>query len=108
MNFLVVYELPLCGSLLRAHDDEQDLSGGLFLKLLEYDLVKDPRLNEITKSIPQNSKYTSRNIQNEVIDTFANLLTEIKKKYNNAGFSIKFDGSRDRCNMEILSVIFLI
>ncbi|KAK0141175.1 hypothetical protein N1851_021817 [Merluccius polli] len=60
-------------------------------------------------SIPQNAKYTSKNIQNEIIDTLANLvLHEIKNKYNNAdhtGFSIKSDGTRDRCNVENLSIM---
>ena len=108
MKFLAVNELPLRGSL-KSPDDDQDVSAGLFLKLVEYTLAKDPKLNEITKGILQNAKYTSKNIQNEIIDTLANLvLHEIKNKYNNAdhtGFSIKSDGTRDRCNVENLSIM---
>ena len=108
VKFLAVNELLLRGSLESTHDD-QDVSAGLFLKRVEYTLAKDPKLYEITKSIPQNAKYTSKNIQNEIIDTLANLvLHEIKNKYDNAdhaGFSIKSDGTRDRCNVENLSIM---
>ena len=61
VKMLAVNELPLRGSLESPHDD-QDVSAGLLLKLVEYTLAKDPKLNEITKSIPQNAKYTSENM----------------------------------------------
>ena len=107
IQFLAINELPLRGTLESSCDGENiDFSAGLFLKTVEYTLRKDPKFNDINKSIPPNGKYTSPNIQNEIIDTLANMvLDDIKKKYNKAdyaGFCIKSDGTRDRCNIENL------
>ena len=46
MKFLAVNELLLRGSLESTHDD-QDVSAGLFLKLVEYTLAKDPKLTNL-------------------------------------------------------------
>ena len=88
---------------------DDDIASGLFLKLMEYTLEKDEKLASIVKGIPKNAKYTSKDIQNEIIETLADMvLGEIRKKYENAdsaGFCFKSDGTRDRCNVENLSVM---
>ncbi|KAM3621706.1 uncharacterized protein V6R79_014779 [Siganus canaliculatus] len=76
---------------------------------MEYTLERDEKLASIAKDILKNAKYTSKDIQNEIIDTLANMvLRQIRKRYENAdsaGFCLKSDGTRDRCNVENLSVI---
>ncbi|KAL7385564.1 hypothetical protein ABVT39_024366 [Epinephelus coioides] len=76
---------------------------------MEYTLEKDEKLPSIAKGIPNNAKYTSKNIQNEIIQTLTYMvLGEVRKKYENAdaaGFCLKSDGTRDRCNVENLSVM---
>lgn len=85
------------------------MSVGLFLKIFEFTLIKDAKLRDIVNGIPQNAKYTSHNMQNKVIGTMASLgLQEIKNKYVNAdtaGFCLKSNGTRERCNMENLSIM---
>src|ERR1700761_5144636 len=67
VRFLAVNELSFRGSSYDAdHDD-----CGLFLKLLDYTIENDSKLAAITSSIPQNAKYTSPEIQNEVISSIA-------------------------------------
>ena len=113
VKFLCVNELSLRGTTEHRRDaaghDDDDIASGLFLKLMEYTLEKDEKLASIAKGIPRNASYTSNHIQNEIIDTLANMvLGEIKKIYENAdavGFCLKSDGSRDRCNVENLSVM---
>ncbi|GAA6079447.1 zinc finger MYM-type protein 1-like [Tachysurus ichikawai] len=76
---------------------------------MEYPLEKDEKLASIAKGIPKNAKYTSKDIQNEIIQTLADMvLREVRKKYENAdssGFCLKSDGTRDRRNVENLSVM---
>ena len=49
-----------------------------FLKLT---LEKDEKLPNFAKSIPKNSKHTSKDIQNKIIQTLAHMvLGEVKKK----------------------------
>ncbi|KAK0150726.1 Zinc finger MYM-type protein 1 [Merluccius polli] len=104
IQFLMVNELALHGHQCGSGDEE-----GLFIKLFDYTLQKDAKLAEIAKSIPENAKYTSNLIQNEIIETLAKMvLNEIKTRYGEAdspGLCIKSDGTRDRCNIENVSVI---
>lgn len=104
IQFLAVNELALRGHHHGGGDEE-----GLLIRLFDYTLQKDPKLAEIAKSIPENAKYTSNLIQNEMIQTLAKMvLKDIQTKYEEAdspGLCIKSDGTRDRCNIENLSVI---
>ncbi|XP_051791533.1 uncharacterized protein LOC127530015 [Erpetoichthys calabaricus] len=76
---------------------------------MEYTLEKDEKLASIAKGIPKNANYTSKYIQNKIIQTLADMvLGEVRKKYESADsarFCLKSDGTRDRCNVENLSVI---
>lgn len=104
IQFLAVNELAFRGHTHGAENEE-----GLLIRLFEYTLLKDQKLKDIAKCIPENAKYTSNTIQNEIIETLAKMvLKEIKRKYDEAdtpGMSIKCDGTRDRCNIENLSII---
>ncbi len=104
IQFLTVNELALRGHYHEGGDEE-----GLVNKLFDYTLKKDPKLADITKCIPEIAKYTSNVIQNEIIATLAKMvLDDIRTRYENSdspGACIKSDGSRDRCNIENLSVV---
>ena len=53
VQFLAVNELPLCGTLESSCDGEKmDFSAGLFLKMVEYTLKKDPKFNDINIKFP--------------------------------------------------------
>lgn len=52
-------------------------SSGLFVSVRVHH-VKDPKLTKITKTIPQNARYTSPQIQNKVIELMSNIVTEKK------------------------------
>lgn len=95
IQFLAVNELALRGHHHGGGDEE-----GLLIQLFDYTLQKDPKLPE---------KYTSNLIQNEITQTHAKMvLKDIQTKYkeaDSAGLCIKSDGTRDRCNIENLSVI---
>lgn len=118
VKFLCVNELGLRGTAETRHDrsnvtagnnDDDDVASGLFVKIMEYTLEKDEKLARIAKSMPKNAKYTSKTIQNEIIQTLTDMvLGETRKKYENAdaaGFCLKSDGTRDRCNVENLSIM---
>lgn len=116
VKFLCVNELGLRGTTETFKHDHQNTdtddtvtAAGLFLKLFEYTLEKDEKLADIAKGIPKNAKYTSKDIQNEIIETLANMvLGEVRKRYANAdsaGFCIKCDGTRDKSNVENLSIM---
>lgn len=113
VRFLSVNEPAFCGSSEGnlCESDNADHSTGLFLKLFEYTLTKDTKLAKIARSIPQNAKYTSNHMQKEIIDTLAQcVLNEVKQKYKSADtseFCIKSDGTRDRCNVENLSLVII-
>jgi len=79
VQFLVVHELALRGSWDKIHH----LDTGLFTRLFEYTLKKDSKLKAVYDTIPQNAKYTSWKIQNEVIEIMksvvvANVAEDVK------------------------------
>lgn len=106
-KFLCINEQGLRGT--TESTSNNDTSAGLFLNLFEYTLEKDAFLADIVKGIPKHAKYTSKDIQNEITETLADMvLSEIKHRYTNAdsaGFCLKSDGTRDKCNVENLSVM---
>lgn len=59
---------------LRHDAADDDIASGLFLRLMEYTLEKDEKLASIAKGIPKNAKYTSKDIQNEIIETLADMV----------------------------------
>jgi hypothetical protein len=74
IQFLAVNELAF-----RGDQDPESCSGherGLFRHLFQLLLRKDKKLEDIQKIIPQNASYCSPEIQNDVIATLAEIVTE--------------------------------
>lgn len=92
-------------------NDEDDNFGsqGLFLKLFEYTLSKDMKLKEIACSVSKNAKYTSTDIQNEIMGTMACMLQrKIVQDFEQSDigiFCLKCDETPDISNTENLSIV---
>jgi len=88
--------------------DKYSTGDGLFLKLFEYTMQKDEKLKNIAMSVPRNAKYTSPEIQNEIISTLACMVqdkvVENLKKSDIGVFCLKCDETRDASNVEDMSV----
>jgi hypothetical protein len=71
VKFLVMNGLPLRGDV-EVTDFNEGVSGGLFLNTFSHLLFKmDPGLEALARRLPDNAKYTSGVVQNEVIDILA-------------------------------------
>ena len=107
VEFLVANQLPLRGDNAGfASVLEDSGSMGLFSSLFEYSMRKDPELTRITKTIPQNARYTSPQIQNEIIEMMSKLVTEeIVRQVGDSWYSIKVDGTRDPIGQENISIV---
>lgn len=90
-------------------DHCNDNIGGLFLRLFEFAMKKDDKLRQIAQTMPQNAKYTSPEIQNEVIDCLRDMVQQkIVEEFNSSDinmFCLKCDETRDSCNIENLSIV---
>ncbi len=94
VTFLCINEQGLRGT--TETTSNNDTSAGLFLNLFEYTLEKDAFLADIEKGIPKHAKYTSKDIQNEIIETlaiwcFQRLSTDIQM-LTQQGFALKVTG----------------
>ena len=118
IHFLVSNELPLRGRFDAApkiNIDQNDSdpastnlthSSGLFLKLFEYTLRKDKVLRDAYRTIPANAKYTSHDIQNDIIQIMTDLVTQSTvDEVGDAKFTIKVDGTRDPTGSENISIV---
>jgi Domain of unknown function (DUF4371)/hAT family C-terminal dimerisation region len=114
--FLGVNELPLRGSdetavldrLKILIDEPAGLTepSGLFVKLFQYTLQKDPQLASIYSTIPRNASYTSPKMQNEVISILANLIVEeVVKELGDAWYTLMCDATRDVNGIENISIV---
>ena len=76
-------------------------SGGLYLNTFT-DLLfaQDPNLEEIAKQLPKNAKYTSPQLQNEVIETLSQIVSEtVANECKKAKlFTFMMDGTSDHNN----------
>ena len=104
IQFLAVNELALRGSYVMEEEKER----GLFISLFNYTLKKDKVLEEAIKHIPKNVKYTSPEIQNEIIGILGELvrqsIVDDMKKSDVPWFTLLEDGTRDRNNRENVSI----
>jgi hypothetical protein len=98
-KYLVANGLSFRGHEENANLDE-NMSGGLYLNTFS-DLLfpQDPHLLEIAKKLPNNAKYTSPEVQNEVIETLGEIVREtVAKECREAElFTLMMDGSTDSC-----------
>ena len=96
-NYLVANGLQFHG-----HDENTDFNekivGGLYLNTFGYLLsIQDPSLEKIAMYLPKNAKYASRETQNEVIETLAEIVYEIVAKELNEPelFTLMMDDTTD-------------
>ena len=77
---------------------------GNFLHILRRRLADDKSLNEAFKSVPGNAKYTSKTIQNQLLDAIKTLIrTRIVDRVNAAGkWCLLGDESPDRQKRELM------
>ena len=103
VKFLATNELGFRGTQETADGENR----GLFLNLLEYTISKDAVLRSIVPTIPANAKYTSPEIQNEIIDIMVQMVLEdIVSEVNAAPcFTIKCDETRDSVGIENMSIV---
>jgi hypothetical protein len=112
VQFLVMNEMPFRGD--RETEAERvnpsdSFSSGKFLNLFAYTIKKDEKLRAIIPTLPENAKYTSPEIQNEVIEMMAEMalqqiVSEIKSSDADC-YTIKCDGTRDKNNVENMSLV---
>ena len=113
VQFLCLNELAFRGDgkseLNTLYDDDENEPSGLFLRLFEYTLKKDEKLRTIYKSIPKNASYTSARFQNELIEILISVIVKTMvddvKSADIPLFTIKVDGTRDKTNIENISVV---
>jgi len=81
----------------------------IFIRLFEFAMRKDQYLCSIAKSMPRNAKYTSPEIQNDVIDIMARMVQDVivkECKDSDIGhFCIKCDETTDATNLEDMSLV---
>jgi Domain of unknown function (DUF4371) len=101
IQFLAEKELAL------RDDWDGETETGLFQSLFQYTLRKDTQLQAIVATIPINAKYTSPDIQNEIITIMADMvIQEIITEISSAtSFTLKCDETRDSVGIENLSVV---
>ena len=107
--FIVVKFLATNGLPFRGHEEKTDfstgdISGGVFLNLFPQILFQiKPELFAIAQRLPLNAKYTSPEIQNEIIDVLHTLLKRKICDYVQAAeiFTVMADGSTDKNGKEI-------
>lgn len=109
VQFLAINELSFRGDHECVDENDTKSSGGLFVKLFEYTLLKDVKLREIASSVPKNAKYTSPEIQNEIIGTMATMVQKkIVRDFEQSDikmFCLKCDETRDIDNTENMSLV---
>ena len=89
-------------------DFEKNLSGGMFLNIMENLVFKlKPELAELAKKLPRNAKYLSPEIQNELIDIMAQMVRDVHTSKIKAAefFTIMVDGTTDKSQEEIQALV---
>ena len=91
---------PFCGNEENTDFNEQP-SGGQYLNTFtDLQFAQDPHLEEIAKQVPKNAKYTSPQLQNEVIETLSEIVSEtVANECKKAElFTLMMDGTSDHHN----------
>lgn len=105
IEFLVSNELALRGSI-DSIDSWNESGCGHFLSLFQYTLRQNKDFAQAFSTIPKNATYTSHDVQNEIIELMATMITEdIVKDIGESWFAIKVDGTKDPTRHENVSVI---
>lgn len=99
-KYLVANGMPFRGDEEKTDFNEQ-VSGGLYLNTFtDLHFTQNPNLEEIAKRLPKNAKYTSPQMQNEVIETLSEIVSEtVANECKKAGlFTLMMDGTTDHNN----------
>jgi len=76
---------------------------------MEFSFKKDEKILQISHSTPNNAKYSSPEIQNDVIEAIASVVRKsilAKLHSSDTGlFTLKCDETRDKSGVELLSVV---
>lgn len=108
VQFLVLNGLPLRGDVENTDFENESVSGGLFLSSFSDLLFQiDPNLETIAKRLPENAKYTSPDIQNEVIQVLlSNVKNRIATECRKAGaYTVILDGTESSNHDEMEAVV---
>ena len=115
VQFLVVNELSFRGSGEQFMDKEDfdlcfDNSAGNFVNMIKFTASQDSQFEQALRLVPQNAKYTSASIQNEIIFILKDMVlsaisNEMNEQCDLPYYCLKCDGTRDPVNTENLSVI---
>lgn len=104
IQFLAVNELAFRGN----YELDEEKEKGLFQSLFEYTIKKDPILKEAIVHIPQNAKYRSPEIQNQIIQAMSETVRESIaadiQESDVPWFTLMEDGTRDKNNRENIAI----
>ena len=104
IKFIAVNEL----SFRRDYDKVLHRECGLFTDLFDFTVSRDKYLQEIINELPANATYKSPDIQNDVIDIMAKMVTQsVVNDVNGADVphaTLLSDGTRDKNNRENISI----
>ena len=105
VQFLAVNELAFRGD----YDLQNQEEKGLFINLFNFTASKVSKLAAIAKEIPQNANFKSPDIQNDVINELASMVSEMVArdviKSDTGKMTLLADGCRNKANVENISVV---
>ena len=101
--FCAMHDMPLRGHV----EDGRTIKKGLFLDFVQYTANHDHHFRGKMALIPNNAKYLSPDIQNEILQILSDMvLSAIHNEVANAKYySVSADETRDNSKKELLSVV---
>ena len=108
IQYLVSNGLPLRGDEECTTFSSSSFGGGLFLNTFGDLLFKlNPELHCIAKRLPDNAKYTSPDVQNEVIEIMGEMVAEIvaERCKEAHGYTVLMDGTEDKNGNELEAIV---
>ncbi|CAI0473473.1 unnamed protein product [Linum tenue] len=107
-TIMVVKQLVLQGNSFRGHDESDDsLNPGNVLAWIGFAVKLNDQINSVVlRNAPGNAKYTSPNIQKEILGIIANRVRcKICEEIGDSCFSILVDEAVDEAGREQMSII---
>lgn len=103
--FLITNEVAIRGS----WDVEHHKEDGVFRNLFEFELSHNEELRKCAAFMPKNASYLSPDIQNELIWTITKIvrqkIVDDVLSSDTGYYTILVDGTKDRANKEIISIV---
>lgn len=104
IHFLVENELALRGN----YNIEEKVENGLFMNMFHFTKMNNPDLCKWESFMPNNYRYTSPDIQNDIIAAMASIVREeIVMEINSSDvphFTLMVDSTKDRRNRECVCI----